>query len=110
MFMYAQDDSHGYLSECMTMRTTTSRGCIRPISPADAQSILFAPSTQNFISTTLAKHPHNGLMVLADMLIQAQRAKGKGNQVRGVSYEVYGFMNNDGNTVSQHTLLRAGPD
>jgi prepilin-type N-terminal cleavage/methylation domain-containing protein/prepilin-type processing-associated H-X9-DG protein len=104
MLMYAQDDTHEYLSgtfddgdDDLTWLYPTY------ISGAAAQSIFVCPATQNFISTNLTRHPNNGQTVLADMLVQAKRAKGKDYQVRGVSYEIYGFMNNDGTTSSQHT-------
>lgn len=94
MLMYAQDDSHGYLSgtyndgdDDLTWFYPTY------ISGAVAQSIFVCASTQNYISTNLTKHPNNGRTVLADMLVQAQRVRGTPAQVRGVSYEIYGFMN-----------------
>jgi prepilin-type N-terminal cleavage/methylation domain-containing protein/prepilin-type processing-associated H-X9-DG protein len=104
MLMYAQDDSHGYLSGTHD-DSDDDLTWLYPfyISGAVAQSIFVCPSTQNFISTNLAIHPYNGQRVLADMLVQAPKAKGKGNEVRGVSYEIYGFMNNDGRTTSRHT-------
>jgi prepilin-type N-terminal cleavage/methylation domain-containing protein/prepilin-type processing-associated H-X9-DG protein len=103
MLMYAQDDSHGYLSGTFD-DADDDLTWLYPfyISGAMAQSIFVCPSTQNFISTNLTRHPNNGQIVLADMLVQAQRVKGKPSQVRGVSYEIYGFMNNDGTTSSQH--------
>lgn len=104
MLMYAQDDSHGYLSGTYD-DADDDLTWLYPfyISGAVAQSIFVCPATQDFISTNLTRNPKNGQTVLADMLVQAHRVKGKGDQVRGVSYEIYGFMNNDGNTVSQHT-------
>src|SRR5436190_769578 len=96
MLMYAQDDSHGYLSgtyddgdDDLTWYYPTY------ISGAVAQSIFVCPSTGNFISTNLARHPNNGQTVLADMLVQAASVKGPPAKTRGVSYEIYGFMNND---------------
>ncbi len=50
-------------------------------------------------------HPRNTRNVLTDMLVQAKykRRQGGGDaDVRGVSYEIYGFMNNDGATTSKH--------
>jgi prepilin-type processing-associated H-X9-DG protein len=104
MLMYSQDDSHGYLSGTYN-DGDDDLTWLYPfyISGAVAQSIFVCPSTQNFISTNLQKHPYNNQTVLRDMLVQAHLVKGKGDQVRGVSYEIYGFMNNDGTTTSQHT-------
>jgi prepilin-type N-terminal cleavage/methylation domain-containing protein/prepilin-type processing-associated H-X9-DG protein len=103
MLYYAQDDSRGYLSgtfndadDDLTWFYPTY------ISGAIAQSIFVCPSTGNYISTNLAKHPYNNQTVLADMLVQAARVKGTPAQMRGVSYEIYGFMNADGNTQSKH--------
>lgn len=104
MLMYAQDDSHGYLSGTRD-DADDDLTWLYPfyIPGAVAQSIFVCPSTQNFISTNLQIHPYNAQRVLADMLVQARKVKGKGNEVRGVSYEIYGFMNNDGRTTSSHT-------
>jgi len=109
MLMYSQDDSHGYLSGTYD-DGDDDLTWLYPfyISGAVAQSIFVCPSTQNFISTNLQRHPNNGQTVLRDMLVQAHLVKGKGDQVRGVSYEIYGFMNNDGTTTSQHTYYGKG--
>ena len=104
MLMYAQDDSHGYLSGTFDDGDDDLTWLYPTYIPgAAAQSIFVCPATQNFISTTTTKHPYNGQTVLADMLVQARLAKGQTQDVRGVSYEIYGFMNNDGKTTSPHT-------
>src|SRR5258706_202226 len=59
------------------------------------------------MATTTAVHPLNGRSVLADMLHQApyrraQSAATRDADLRGVSYEIYGFMNNDGGTSANH--------
>jgi prepilin-type N-terminal cleavage/methylation domain-containing protein/prepilin-type processing-associated H-X9-DG protein len=94
MLMYSEDDSRGYLSgthddsdDDLTWFYPTY------ISGAVARSIFVCPATQNHIATNLARHPYNGQVVLADMLVQAQRVRGTIAQTRGVSYEIYGFMN-----------------
>jgi len=102
MLMYAQDDSHGYLSGTHD-DIDDDLTWLYPeyISAALAQSVFVCPSTQDFIGTNTAIHPLNGRTVLTDMLVQA-RLKQSGSQqdLRGVSYEIYGFMNNDGATAT----------
>lgn len=97
MLMYAQDDSRGYLSGTYS-DTDDDLTWFYPtyISGAIAQSIFVCPSTQNHISTNLSRHPYNGQIVLADMLVQARKVKGNFVETRGVSYEIYGFMNYTG--------------
>ena len=97
MLMYAQDDSRGYFSgtfsdgdDDLTWFYPTY------ISGAIAQSIFVCPATQNHISTNLSRHPYNSQIVLADMLIQARKVRGTLAETRGVSYEIYGFMNYNG--------------
>jgi len=117
MLMYAADDSRGYLSGTRD-DFDDDLTWLYPeyISSAVAQSVFVCPSTQNFIATNTTVHPRNGRTVLADMLVQARykrRQSGGDADVRGTSYEIYGFMNNDGGTTSKHhyygqTLTVAG--
>src|SRR5439155_10265662 len=102
MLMYAQDDSHGYLSGTHDDIDDDLTWLYPEYIPAAlAKSVFVCPSTQDFISTNTATHPLNGRTVLTDMLVQA-RLKQSGSQqdLRGVSYEIYGFMNNDGATAT----------
>src|SRR5215213_830151 len=94
MLMYSQDDSHGYLSGTYDDGDDDLTWFYPAyINGAVARSIFVCPATQNFIATNLARHPKNGQVVLQDMLVQAQRVRGTAAQTRGVSYEIYGFMN-----------------
>jgi prepilin-type processing-associated H-X9-DG protein len=106
--MYASDNSHGYLSGTYS-DVDDDLTWLYPeyISAAVARSVFVCPSTQDFIGTNIAIHPLNGRTVLADMLVQApyKRARGAATydqDLRGVSYEIYGFMNNDGATTTSH--------
>jgi prepilin-type N-terminal cleavage/methylation domain-containing protein/prepilin-type processing-associated H-X9-DG protein len=101
--MYAADDSRGYLSGTYD-DADDDLTWLYPdyISSSVGRSVFICPATQNFIATNLANHPRNGRRVLRDMLVQAQRRTGASNQLVGVSYEIFGFMNNDGNTVGAH--------
>jgi prepilin-type N-terminal cleavage/methylation domain-containing protein/prepilin-type processing-associated H-X9-DG protein len=108
MVMYASDDSHGYLSGTHD-DVDDDLTWLYPeyISAALARSVFVCPSTQNFISTNTGVHPLNGRTVLVDMLKQADYKRPRSpstydQDLRGVSYEIYGFMNNDGSTVSTH--------
>ena len=105
MLMYSQDDSHGYFSGTYS-DTDDDLTWLYPeyIPAALAQSVFVCPSTQDFISTNVVKHPLNGRTVLADMLQQARlKQSSKLEDLRGVSYEIYGFMNANGNsTTSTH--------
>ena len=102
--MYASDDSHGYFSGTYD-DVDDDLTWLYPdyISAALARSVFVCPSTQNFIGTNTTTHPLNRRTVLQDMLRQAPYKRPKSNatadqDLRGVSYEVYGFMNNDGAT------------
>ncbi|KAB2674687.1 MAG: prepilin-type N-terminal cleavage/methylation domain-containing protein [Verrucomicrobia bacterium] len=98
--MYAGDDSHGYLSgtaddgdDDLTWLYPTYVG------GAVARSAFVCPSTDNFIGTNTTTI--RGKSILADLTHQApyrraQRPATRDADLRGVSYEVYGFMNNDG--------------
>jgi len=104
LLMYAGDDSHNYLSgthddgdDDLTWLYPTY------ISAALSRSVFVCPATDNFISTNLTKHPLNGQTVLRDMLIQATKVHGKTEEVRGTSYEIYGFFGNDGSRTSQNS-------
>ena len=106
MLMYGADDSHGYLSGTYS-DTDDDLTWLYPeyISAALAQSVFVCPSTQDFIGTNTATHPLNGRTVLADMLHQAPYKNARSGatydaDLRGVSYEIYGFYNNDGGTIS----------
>lgn len=104
MLMYADDDSHGYLSGTYD-DADDDLSWLYPnyIAAAKARSVFICPSTQNYIGTNEQTHPLNGQRTLADLLVQRKRARGgTANDLRGVSYEIYGFMNNDGVTTSSH--------
>ncbi len=98
MLMYGADDSHGYLSGTYD-DSDDDLTWLYPeyISSGLAKSVFVCPATQNYISTNTVKHPRNGRTVLADMLVQAQHKRSQaanGTDIRGTSYEIYGFMNN----------------
>jgi prepilin-type N-terminal cleavage/methylation domain-containing protein/prepilin-type processing-associated H-X9-DG protein len=104
MMMYAQDDSHGYFSGTYD-DSDDDLTWLYPeyINSALAQSVFECPSTQDFIGTNTAVHPLNGRTILADMQHQAPYKNARSGatrdaDLRGVSYEIYGFMNNDGGT------------
>ncbi len=101
--MYASDDSRGYLSGTYD-DSDDDLTWLYPeyISSSIGRSVFVCPATQNTISTNLQKHPNNGRMVLRDMLVQAKKRTGRGAEIVGVSYEIFGFMNNDGNTLAKH--------
>ncbi len=106
MMMYAQDDSHGYLSGTYDDVDDDLTWLYPEYIPAAlAQSVFVCPSTQDFIGTNVTKHsnPLNPRTVLKDMLNQAPYKNARSaatydQDLRGVSYEIYGFMNNDGGT------------
>ena len=106
MLMYAADDSRGYLSGTYDDYDDDLTWLYPEyISSALAQSVFICPSTQNFIGTNTTTHPLNGRTVLADMLVQAQYKRPQSaerSDVRGTSYEIYGFMNNDGGMTTKH--------
>jgi len=105
--MYAGDDSRGYLSGTYDDSDDDLTWLYPEYVPgALARSVFVCPSTQDFIGTNVAVHPRNGRTVLVDMLKQADYKFARSPttreaDLRGVSYEVYGFMNNDGVTTSQ---------
>jgi prepilin-type N-terminal cleavage/methylation domain-containing protein/prepilin-type processing-associated H-X9-DG protein len=100
--MYASDDSHGYFSGTHDDYDDDLTWLYPEyISSALAQSVFVCPSTQNYISTNTITHPRNGRTVLKDMLKQADYKRvqtASGAEVRGPSYEIYGFMNNPAGT------------
>jgi prepilin-type N-terminal cleavage/methylation domain-containing protein/prepilin-type processing-associated H-X9-DG protein len=101
--MYADDDSHGYLSGTYDDGDDDLTWLYPAYIPAAiGRQVFVCPSTDDFISTNTVKHPLNGQTVLADMLVQALKAHGKTGELRGVNYEIYGFMNNDGSTSASH--------
>jgi prepilin-type N-terminal cleavage/methylation domain-containing protein/prepilin-type processing-associated H-X9-DG protein len=109
MMMYSQDDSHGYFSGTYS-DVDDDLTWLYPeyISSALAQSVFVCPGTHNFIGTNVTTHPFNRRTVLTDMLNQApykfaQSAASRDRDLRGVSYEIYGFMNNDGVTTAKHS-------
>ena len=103
MLMYASDDSKGYLSGTMDDGDDDLTWLYPEYIPTSVgRSVFVCPSTQNFIATNTVVHPRNGRTVLRDMLVQAQRKTGRSNDLVGVSYEIYGFMNNDGVTSDLH--------
>jgi len=108
MLMYGGDDSHGYLSGTYS-DADDDLTWLYPeyIAAALSRSVFVCPSTQNFIGTNTTVHSLNGRTVLADMLKQAEFRNARSGStydqdLRGVSYEIYGFMNNDGRTTEQH--------
>jgi prepilin-type processing-associated H-X9-DG protein len=104
--MYAADDSRGYLSGTYDDSDDDLTWLFPDyISGAVARSVFVCPSTQDFIGTNIAVHPRNGRTVLADLLVQAnyktmRSISTRDADLRGTSYEIYGFMNNDGTTTS----------
>ncbi len=106
--MYASDDSHGYLSGGYDdYKDDLSWLYPEYIPLARAQSVFVCPSTQDFVGTNTGIHPLNGQTVLLDMLTQAPYTRARSSQtydadLRGVSYELFGFMNNDGTMSSRH--------
>jgi len=101
--MFAHDDSHGYLSGTFSDVDDDLTWLYPDYIPAAiGRQVFICPATDDFISTNTTVHPLNGQTVLADMLLQAEKAHGKSNELRGVSYEIYGFMNNDGVTAASH--------
>jgi len=108
MMMYSQDDSHGYLSGTYDDYDDDLTWLYPEYIPAAlAQSVFVCASTQNFIGTNVTKHsnPLNPRTVLKDMLNQAPYKNARSaatydQDLRGVSYEIYGFMNNDGGTTT----------
>ncbi|HNQ89869.1 MAG TPA: prepilin-type N-terminal cleavage/methylation domain-containing protein [Verrucomicrobiota bacterium] len=103
MTMYGHDDSQGYLSGTYDDADDDLTWLFPEYIPSSVgRSVFICPATQNFIATNQVRHPQNGRLVLRDMLVQAQRRSGTSNQLVGVSYEIFGFMNNDGNTAQSH--------
>jgi prepilin-type N-terminal cleavage/methylation domain-containing protein/prepilin-type processing-associated H-X9-DG protein len=104
MLMYAGDDSRHYFSGTHDDVDDDLTWLYPNYIPTSiGRSVFICPATQNFIGTNLAQHPLNGQTVLADMLRQRTRARGTDKALlRGVSYEIYGFMNNDGRTTAAH--------
>jgi prepilin-type N-terminal cleavage/methylation domain-containing protein/prepilin-type processing-associated H-X9-DG protein len=100
--MYASDDSRGYFSGTYDDGDDDLTWLYPEYIPAAlARSVFVCPSTQDFIGTNITVHPRNGRTVLADMLVQANlKTSTRELDLRGVSYEIYGFMNNDGVTTS----------
>ena len=104
--LYASDDSHGYFSGVYD-DPDDDLTWLYPdyIAAALARSVFVCPSTDDFIGTNTMRHPFNGRTVLADMLRQAnyRRAQSPASRdadLRGVSYEIHGFMRADGATTS----------
>ena len=96
--MYASDDSHTYLSGTHH-DSDDDLTWLYPdyISAVLARSVFVCPNTDNFIGTNLTTHPYNRRTVLADMLKQADYKRAtsprtRDQDVRGVSYEIFGFM------------------
>jgi prepilin-type N-terminal cleavage/methylation domain-containing protein/prepilin-type processing-associated H-X9-DG protein len=101
--LYAQDDSHNYLSGTYDDGDDDLTWLYPEyISSSVGRSVFICPATQNYVATNTAVHPRNGRTVLRDMLRQANKRTGSSNDVVGVSYEIYGFLNNDGSTVTTH--------
>jgi len=106
--MYAGDDSRGYLSGTRDDGDDDLTWLYPEYVPgALARSVFVCPSTQNFIGTNVVTlpAPRNNKTILYDLTHQARYKTRTGSaseaDVRGVSYEIYGFMNNDGVTSSQ---------
>ena len=104
MLMYGQDDSRTYLSGTYDDGDDDLTWLYPEyISSSVGRSVFVCPGTQNTIATNTVLHPRgNGRTVLRDMLVQARLKTGTSNQVVGVSYEIYGFMGNDGNYQATH--------
>jgi len=103
MLMYADEDSHHYLSGTRDDGDDDLTWLYPEWIPSSVgRSVFVCPATQNTISTNLVQHPRAGVprLVLRDMLVQASRKTGKLSEIVGVSYEIFGFMNNDGRTTS----------
>jgi prepilin-type N-terminal cleavage/methylation domain-containing protein/prepilin-type processing-associated H-X9-DG protein len=101
--MYAHDDSQGYLSGTRDDGDDDLTWLYPDYIPSSiGRSIFVCPATQNLIATNTTIHPSNGRLVLRDMLTQAPYKKGSRNQIVGLSYEIFGFMNNDGTTTANH--------
>jgi prepilin-type N-terminal cleavage/methylation domain-containing protein/prepilin-type processing-associated H-X9-DG protein len=104
MLLYADEDAHSYLSGTAD-DADDDLSWLYPtyIASAKAKSVFICPSTQNFIGTNETVHPASGQRTLADLLVQRTKARGTNQkELRGTSYEIYGFMNNDGRTTSTH--------
>ena len=105
--MYAGDDSRGYLTGTRDDGDDDLTWLYPEyISGAVARSVFVCPSTQNLIRTNLVTLPApRNKTLLYDLTHQANYRRRSGNMsdadIAGVSYEVFGFMNNDGTTVSQ---------
>ena len=105
--MYAGDDSHGYLSGTYNDGDDDLTWLYPEYIPgATARSVFVCPSTQNYIGTNVVTLPApRNKTVLYDLTHQAKYKTRSGGtaeaDVSGVSYEVFGFMNNDGATTSQ---------
>ena len=104
MLLYADDDSHNYFSGTHDDGDDDLSWLYPTYIPsAKAKSVFVCPSTQNYIGTNESVNPSNGQRTLTDLLVQRTKARGgKASELRGVSYEIYGFMNNDGVTTSTH--------
>jgi len=106
--MYAGDDSRGYLSGTRDDGDDDLTWLYPEYVPgALARSVFICPSTQNFIGTNVVTlpAPRSDKTILYDLTHQAKVKMRTGSaseaDVRGVSYEIFGFMNNDGTTTSQ---------
>jgi prepilin-type N-terminal cleavage/methylation domain-containing protein/prepilin-type processing-associated H-X9-DG protein len=105
--MYAGDDSRGYLSGTASDGDDDLTWLYPEYVPgARARSVFVCPSTQNTIGTNVVTLPApRNRVVLYDLTHQAKYSRRAGStpetDVQGVSYEVFGFMNNDGVTTSQ---------
>jgi prepilin-type N-terminal cleavage/methylation domain-containing protein/prepilin-type processing-associated H-X9-DG protein len=112
--MYAGDDSRGYLTGTRDDGDDDLTWLYPEyISGAVARSVFVCPSTQNFIGTNVVTLPApRNKAVLYDLTHQAKYRRRSGSMpetdIAGVSYEVFGFMNNDGNTVSQNYYYGQG--
>jgi len=102
--MYAQDDSHNYLSGTYSDGDDDLTWLYPDYIPSSVgRSVFVCPATQNYIATNQMRHPLNGRTVLRDMLRQANKRTGSSNDLVGVSYEIYGFMNALGASVTEST-------
>ena len=106
--MYAGDDSRGYLSGTYSDGDDDLTWLYPEYVPgALARSVFICPSTQNYIGTNVVTLPApRNKTILYDLTHQANYRQARSGSTReadvaGVSYEVYGFMNNDGVTTSQ---------
>jgi prepilin-type N-terminal cleavage/methylation domain-containing protein len=105
--LYAHEDSQGYYTGTFSDADDDLSWFFPDFIPsAFGHSVFACPATENFIGTNLIKHPRSPLnprTVLQDLTRQALcKRSTRQEEVRGSSYEVFGFLNNHGNTLARH--------